>query len=427
VLSNWTLEHLVGLAPAQRRAWGDLLRAVTTAAAILLAGAHAFVYARMLATTVEVRVFEDYGIFDESARRLVDGGDLYDVDGPIPPGRKGRPRAPNLNPPHFHLLLLPLTRLSPLGGFAIWMTAGLAGFLLAVLLIARTARLSIWGTGLLGAAAFISPAMIATIITGQVGLLLLVPFTLAWRSLRRDREVEAGVWLGLCAGTKLFLLLFVVYLAFARRWRAALAMSATLATLFLVGLAVFGVDAYRHWLAQLGGVSWAEHYMNASLLGLTERSLSASDWPYTPLADAPWLVRPIWAVALAVVLWRGGRTLAATPSLDRHVLVVTAAMLLLSPLGWVYYLFLLMPPLAGVLAADHESLDRRGRLLLLAGIGLLLVPAPVPWMTLQWDNGLVTTSLGGVYTWGLLVVFLAATRGKSEPRRHEDTKVGLHS
>lgn len=408
MLSDWTLDRVAGLSHTTRALWGDVIRAATTMIALLLVAGHALVYAQMLSTTVDVRVFEDYGIFDESARRVVDGADLYEQDR-TPPGRNGKPRAPNLNPPHFHLVLLPLTVVSQITGFAIWMLASLVAFLLALGYIARAVRLTPWGAALLASLAFTSPAMIATVITGQVGLLLLLPFTLAWCRLREGRDGEAGMWLGVCASTKLFVLLFLVYFVLMRRWRAVSTMALTLAALFATGLAVFGVEAYGRWLSQLGTVTWAEHYMNASLLGLIERTLSTSDWPYVPLVEWPWLVRPLWIAALGFVAWRGWAALRVPLPGDRQALIVTTTMLLLSPLGWVYYLFLLMPPLAAVMAADMP-LDRRTRWLLLGGVGALLVPAPVPWLTLQWDLGLVTATLGGIYTWGLLVVFLAATR-----------------
>ena len=192
-------------------------------------------------------------------------------------------------------------------------------------------------------------------------------------------------------------------------------MAMTVTSLFALGALIFGVHAYRDWLGALESVSWAEHYMNASLLGVIERSLSTSDWPYTPLAEAPALVRPLWIAAIVFVVIRGLSALERPLPIDRQFLIVTAAMLLLSPLGWVYYLFLLMAPLAAVLASDAPMLDRRTRTLLLIGVCGLLMPAPVPWLTLQWDNGIITTTLGGVYTWGLLIVFLAATRVKSRP------------
>jgi hypothetical protein len=409
VLSDWTLDRVVGLAPRTRALWGDFIRAATAMLGLLLVAGHAVIYAQMLSTTMQVRVFEDYGIFDESARRVVDGAGLYDP-GAMPPGRNGKPRAPNLNPPHFHLLLLPLTVVSQMTGFAVWMLASGLAFLAALAIMARTARLTIWGTALLATAAFTAPAMIATVITGQVGLLILLPFTLAWYRLREGRDGEAGVWLGVCAGTKLFVLLHLAFLVHARRWRAAATMAVTLATLFALGLAVFGVGAYRHWLAQLGSVTWAEHYMNGSLLGLIERTLSTSDWQYVPLIEWPWLVRPLWIGAAALVVWRGVGALRQPLAADRQFLIVTAAMLLLSPLGWVYYLFLLMPPLAAVLASDQPILDARTRRILIAGGAALLVPAPIPWLSLQWDSGIVTATLGGIYTWGLLIVFLAATR-----------------
>ena len=59
---------------------------------------------------------------------------------------------------------------------------------------------------------------VARLVDSGIPVLLMV--VLFGRALWRRREVEAGIWLALVTGIKLFPILFVPYLVITRRWRA---------------------------------------------------------------------------------------------------------------------------------------------------------------------------------------------------------------
>jgi hypothetical protein len=215
----------------------------------------------------------------------------------------------------------------------------------------------------------------------------------------------AGAWLGLCASIKPPLLLFVPAFARIRRTRAATTLAGVVVALFACGLALYGTEAHREWFARLASVTWTEHYMNMSVLGLLERSLSVSNWGQTPVVDAPALIVPVWIVMAgglaAITLVR----LPRLATIDEQLLLVTVATLLASPIAWVYYQWLLVPSLAGTLTRPVRSPLRIA--LLISSLAGLMTPLFVPW-TAAPSSGLGTFTAGSIYCWSLLALWLFA-------------------
>ena len=325
MVSDRALANVFGLRPRAVALYGDVIRGFSVMVTCLALAALAGVYARTVASTVSTRHFQDFGTFYEGAKAARTRGGGHDASA-IPVGRADR----NLNPPHFHALMLPFTWLSPTRAFDAWLVVSGLALAASLVLVCRTLRLRGWPIAYVVVAAWASASMMATLLSGQVGLLLLLPFTFAWLRWRQGHEAEAGAWMGACASLKPFLLLFVVYFLLVRRTRAAGAALATCVGIFAAGLAWYGAPAYVTWIDQLMSVTWAEQYLNASLLGLVERTLSSSEWQQVPLLDWPRLVGPLWAASAGAVgvatLWRV-RHLPA----DWQFLLVTVAALLLSP------------------------------------------------------------------------------------------------
>ena len=101
-------------------------------------------------------------------------------------------------------------------------------------------------------------------------------------------------------------------------------------------------------------------------------------------------------------LWR----VRSLSGVDRQFLLVTSAALLLSPLGWTYYLWFLTPPVVAVVST-RATIGRREVLL---GLGLagFLVPPFLPPVALQWSYGLGTATFGSIYFWSLAAVWIVA-------------------
>jgi alpha-1,2-mannosyltransferase len=294
----------------------------------------------------------DFRILYLSARAQIEGRDMYDLPSE-PRTHLGQPLLStlvNLNPPHFQILLLPLALVSPGTALALWAVVSLLCLGFSMRVVARELELapSAWGCwrGAVWLLAFAGTG--AMVGTAEVAFLLMLPLTLGWAAARRGAWKRAGAYLGLAMGLKLLLLIFVPYLVLRRRFGAALVSSATVAAWFLGGLLIVGSGSYWSWLSQLASVTWAWRGPNASVLGILTRSLGENPY-YTPVAVVPEVILPLWLPSVAIIgicslaIVVFDRTAAAV---DRAFALLLSAALLISPLGWIYYLWLAAGPMA---------------------------------------------------------------------------------
>ena len=363
-------------------------------------------------------VRSDFGKLHASAQAYLAGRDMYDLGPATLSPVRGMTgdilhyiQFLNLNPPHFHLILLPLAPLPGRWALVVWGLLSLGCLALSLRLIAREAAIVLtpWCRRLAVLALLSFAGLGAVAVTGQVSFILLLPMTLAWIRARRGRWVQAGVYLGLAMSVKPFLGIFLLYLALRRRFDALGTTLAAVAGAFIVGLGVFGWEAHRSWIAGLSAVSWEWVAMNASLLGVLKRVLAPSAY-YAPLLDAPSLITPAWLLLSALI---GVVTFAATAheaddrAIDRSFGLLLLAALLISPLGWTYYWWLALGPMVGVVAAWrwHASPPSGRRALLLAAVPGLIWPLPATvWFQ---PNPWATVLHGSAYFWATLALWAA--------------------
>lgn len=393
---------------------GDLIRWLLWALVLSVWVAFLPIYFRMIGYTLRDPSHSDFTIFYYSARLIADGFPMYGAS----PSRYGVSWAAdnlgNLNPPHFQLLAFPLSYLTYGQALAAWVLVGLVCLSASIALIVRELQISwswprfwLWGAFTLSSAAFTTVA-----VTCEMTFMLMLPFTLAWRAWRAERWTTAAAWLGACASLKLFLLLFLPWLLWRRQWRAAGAFAAAVSCLVLLGMAAFGVESYRQWIATLGQVFWWWMQINASWHGFVSRVLEGGVG-LAPLIHRQELVRPVavlgsgvLALATVVVAARSARM-----SKDRQMLFLFVGALLSSPLGWLYYLPLAYGPMLGWLGAGRgwERLRQFGATsvtLLIVGLALTYVPHE---STLAGQpSGLASLTIGSTYFWAVLLLWLSA-------------------
>jgi hypothetical protein len=396
--------------PASRAAW-------KTAGLCVLGFVLVLYNAVNLGMMIELTPKNDFGRTFLSAVAFVRGGEMYGMNESIPWELEDGTTLDlwNLNPPHFHLLLLPLAWL-PIGvGLVLWLLANAAGGYLAFRLIAREAQLTFTPEQrqlvLLGLLGFIGTA--SALITGHMSFLLFWLVTLSWHAARHERWIAAGAWLGLGLSVKPFLLFLVPYFLWRRQWRGLAAMGATVLLCVAVGFAVFGVENHRAWRHMLEVAdNWAWLPMNASIMAFLSRTFTANPI-FTPVAlVSPELLRAIW---LGVGIPMGLLTYAATfrdssrRGLDRAFALMLVASLLLSPLGWTYYFWLPVGPLTLLLSDARQRFDTvcsssTRRLLKTSLIGLMY---PLWFIGFFQPSPMGTIFISSLYFWGLLLVWLA--------------------
>ena len=375
------------------RSWWITYAEPLAGLAALLVVFGTFAVARYIASTAA----NDFSIFLASARWLRQGADPYQLPPFSGPGY-------NLNAPAALLVFVPLSFLSDARALQVWTGLSLAAYGLAAYWIARAAapgRVVSVASLLL-----ISQPAIAALLLGQTAALTMLLVTAAWVADRRDRPLRAGFLLGVAMALKLFLGVFAVYAVWRRSRRLALGMAAGAAFTVAAGFGLVGVSGYRSWLFALRHISWVAHWLNGSLLGLFTRELDVSPpiLGMTPLVIHPAIVRPLWWIGAAIVAAVSGRALlvARAGAADRRdwawALLIVAA-LLVSPLGWVYYVPLAAGPLVGVVMGA----SRRTRLLMAAAYACFLLPP----LSIAGLGALDTTFFGSIGNWGLLILFSA--------------------
>jgi len=405
---------LVLRSPRSFAVWADPIRALVAGGVVVLCIVWLAYYAILARAMVEQYHLNDFGKFYYSARLFLEGKDMY---GPSP--ATSMPVGPgleheflNVNPPHFHLLLLPLAPLAPLTALIVWAVASVAALAFSLRLVVRELQVRLTPTSALWSVlALLSFAATgAVIITGQLTFFLMIPVTLAWAAAREGRWPRAGVWMGLAMSVKPFLLIFVPYFLLRRQWRAAGYAVLTVAAAFGVGRAVFGIEAHEGWGRALAGTDWPWAAMNGSLLGMLSRSLRPSPY-FTPQWLAPELVRPFWRIGalviLAATLWISARD-RSDVAVDRGFALLLLGALLVSPLGWVYYLWLPVGPMAALAVTWFRDWRPAARLrtTLLACAAPALV-CPLILITAWQPAGWLTPILGSAYFWATLLMWSA--------------------
>lgn len=342
----------------------------------------------------------DFGKFYFATRYWLDGKSMYATSPATELGGvaelAGR-QFLDMNPPHFHLVVLPFLAWSLRRAAIIWLIANIYTAGLAAALIVRELEIDVRKEHVLPLlfAILACSATAAVTVTGQFTALLLLPMVLAWRAARAERWARAGAWLGLLISVKPFFGLFLPLLLTRRRsWPAVVSAAAAIAGAFGVGVAVFGWRTHREWLDALGAVDWTWAAMNASVYGTLARALAPSP-SYAMVANAPGLIRVVWIVASAGIAL--GTWLAWTRSTDHGFAATILAAVLISPLGWIYYGWLVVGPCA--------ALWRRTRPRIV-WFGLAALAVPLPLVTAFQPSAIATITWGSAYTWGILSLWL---------------------
>ncbi|MGD2068926.1 MAG: glycosyltransferase family 87 protein [Gemmatimonadota bacterium] len=263
----------------------------------------------------------DFRVFHAAARSLVGTGDPYPPTLPA--------NGENLNNPHTTALLFaPFAGLPFRDAFLAYTTLSLLLMLAAVPFLVGAAGGGREPFAHLATALLLLawPQSYRSAVTGQVGVVLLLPVAVGWWALAKGRERLGGAALGAVLGMKVFAGLFAPALLLARRVRAAAALVVTGAALYGIGLVSFGWGAYARHFRILRDVQVTGYGNNASLMATAVRL----ELP------AP-LLAALMAVVLVAVLWVAWNADGPGPVLGATV----PGMLLLSPLAWYYYLPLL--------------------------------------------------------------------------------------
>ena len=244
----------------------------------------------------------------------------------------------NLNPPFFTLLLLPLHFFNYAKAYQVWNMVSTGLFLVGAYLALRP--FPQWHKNTLPIIALFALYLpnSATLAYGQITSVLLVVLVLAWLLARKNKDISAGVFIGLACAIKLFCGLFLIYFLCLKRFRVIVSALLTILATLLIGIYVFGLQSYLSYHTVLSTVNWYAASWNVSFYGFFTRIFSNIEHNI-PLVIAPSLVNIftiLCSFPLIVYLVWGWKKW-GNQQFDIGFSLVLVSMLLLSPLGWTYY------------------------------------------------------------------------------------------
>ncbi|TML11000.1 MAG: DUF2029 domain-containing protein [Actinobacteria bacterium] len=267
-------------------------------------------------------------------------------------------------PPHTALVYAPLSHLPYRVSYALH-TLLMVGATVAALYLVRPMLPVVNGhfaIVAIGAVSFYP--MYRAITGGQNTALTLLLLAGSWRAVDADRDVVAGLLLGLLLFKPQFALPLIGLHLLARRWRLGMSAAFTAAACWGAGAALLGVGWFGRWLDSVRFFTDLDARVNrrnaVSFLGAADTLFGVGDSLGRLLGAALALV----TVAALVFVWHNR---------DRHhlcapMMVALPAIVLISPHAMFYDAGLLVLPLAALLATRHVQVREAVIVLWCAGL-----------------------------------------------------------
>ena len=224
-------------------------------------------------------------------------------------------------------------------------------------------------------------------IWGNSMLVLLLPLTLSWGSLRGQRSISGGIFLGVVVALKILAWPLILFLLFKRKWRSVVAALATVLTLNLFAGFIIGLDtALKYYVEVPPTVTplYRERMDSFSLYSVAWRFFDGTQSPLfdtqkaEPLFYAPSLALilsfALPAIAIVVTILLAHRS----KSFDIAFALMICTSVILGPLAWLAYLTWLVIPLSVVLKRITLAGDRRAPFATgIAALLLFFFPTPL--------------------------------------------------
>lgn len=208
----------------------------------------------------------------------------------------------------------------------------------------------------------------------QLGSVLLFLVAMGYRAYLKHEAAWAGFWWGLLIALKLFPGLLFVYVLLNRRYRLAAWMFGSCVGFSLLPMFFIGIAPYSSYLERIQhGVNWYGINWNASLFGYLFRlfvemgylpytgGVHHENLIYTSISPTEW-VRSVYYYWAGVILinWVWFFRRIEQGAAHRGFAFALILMIVLSPMGWVYYFPMLLIPL---LCTFYEGVDSPKRML----------------------------------------------------------------
>lgn len=243
----------------------------------------------------------------------------------------------------------------------------------------------------------------ANITFGQVALLLNALIIFTFLALKKNKPILAGILLALALNIKLFFGVFAIYLIAQKRYRALFSFIIVSLIFALIPLFIYGTSIYEGYFFSLSNISWYAVNWNASFYGFFSRLLGDSHHIFnTPFsfADVAKLIYDMFFWLYLFLIYWFSRKNKNTESLAFSFTL--SAMLLISPLGWIYYFPLLLTALL-INLKSFETNRYYPLFFTLILLALFLSALPFPIIRDYKSSAIILVSKGNIFFLSLLL------------------------
>lgn len=317
----------------------------------------------------------------------------------------------NLNPPMVLWLFSPLAHLGFWPSLFIWIFIVFASGLIAshiafrYVFSIRFLKKNSFNLYLLYLAYFASIMNAATL---QLGTFLFLFVMLGYNFYLKNRSYFAGFFWGFIIGMKFFPGLLFFYVLRQKRFKVFWVMLITFIIVLLIPLLVYGIEIYKDYYSMVIKVDKFGNGWNASIYGFLVRLLPCIHIPYYSL-----LIK-ILSIFLFIILFlwylKNLESEEINPINHQPFCLTLVMMLLISPLGWIYYFTLLIFPLMliGVALNQKETAT-----ILIWVLCFFLINFPLDYIPIKTVNYFARMTIFSCYFYGLLIlIFLLQKRKK---------------
>ncbi len=330
----------------------------------------------------------------------------------------------NLCPPFFLILTYPFGLLGYHAALFLWclfsFISGLIGAGLAFSFAFSKDSLRKHGLGLL----LLYMMLFSTIMNlavGQMGAVLFFFIMSGYYYYLQERDYLAGILWAIIISIKFFPGLLFFFVLSERRFKLLFIMLFVFLCCWIIPLFFYGPQIYLHYYTLMNNISWYADSWNASIYGFLFRLFTFSyHVPYELRMTIRLIYVPVFAITLALYyhFLRTGTNNHATNHYRFSLTLVF--MLLLSPLGWIYYFSLLILPLALSWSKEVQKNNAPSLALGLWLLCLFLLNFPFDYVRIGHIPHIFTrATIYSFHFYGLLILAYLIIKEKELPGQNE--------
>jgi alpha-1,2-mannosyltransferase len=311
-------------------------------------------YGGIIRQIIFYHALSDFSLFYHAAHAFFHGQAIYsltpaEINHTVLLQKKPLLYSANLTPPAFVFLTLPLGLLSASTAFALWSIFSLMLNAVSIYLLYqvffKVYQRPIIYWALLGIYLAAMPVL-ANFNLGQLGNIMLFTILWIWILAKKNSDSKAGLLLGLLLSVKYFLGLLAILFLLQKRWRLVACAALSFSIINALALTVFGKESFVQYWQNLHYIVWYANNWNASLLGFFSRFGAREINHVFVLSHSTQMGYYFFSALfffIQIIICR--KPLNTENDFDYAFCYTLIASLLISPLGWLYYLPLMILPI----------------------------------------------------------------------------------